>query len=112
MAIPLSLTTISVLRIPEASDYDEPYSGDDETSREISAEGVRAVIDFPGGNLALEGGQQNVAEYGLKCDPVTGGLRHTDWIKDSRDSRVYRIVWFIDFGDHIEARMRDTEGEV
>lgn len=110
--LPLSLTTISVLRIPPANDYDEPYSGADDTSRDVVASGVRAVVDFPGGNLSVEGGQQNIAEYGLKCDPFPGGLRHTDWIKDARDSRVYRIVWHIDFGTHLEARLRDTEGEV
>lgn len=110
--IPLNTTTISVLRIPAASDYDEPYSGADETARDVAAEGVRAVIDFPGGNLDVEGGQQNVAEYGLKCDPISGGLVNTDWIQDARDSRVYRLVWFIDFGTHLEARMTDTEGEV
>lgn len=110
--IPLYTTTITVYRIAEGSEYDEPYDGADETSRELIAENVRAVIDFPGGSLDLQGGQQNVLEYGLKCDPFEGGLKHSDWIQDARDQRIYRIVWFINFGSHFEARLRDTEGEV
>lgn len=110
--IPLATTTITVLRIPTRSEYDEPYDGAGPADRDIIADGVRAVIDYPGGNLALEGGQQNVIEYGLKCDPIPGGLKHADWIQDTRDQRTYFIVWFIDYGSHIEARMRDTEGEV
>jgi hypothetical protein len=110
--IPLSITTISVLRIPPDTDYDEPYGGDDDTTRDVAAQGVRAVVDYPTGNVDLQGGQQNVSDYGLKCDPIPGGLVHTDWIKDEKSGRVYRIVWYLDFYTHLEARMRDTEGEV
>jgi hypothetical protein len=110
--IPLAITTISVLRIPPATDYDEPYSGADDTSRDIAAEKIRAVVDYPLGNLDLQGGQQNVSDYGLKCDPIPGGLVNTDWIKDDTSGRTFRIVWYLDFYTHIEARMRATEGEV
>ena len=109
--IPLSTTTITILRIPAANAYDEPYDGSGEPERDIVASGVRAVIDYPGGNIQLEGGQQNISEYGLKCDPVD--LQHTDWVKDETSMRVYRVVWFMEFpASHIEARMLDTEGEV
>jgi hypothetical protein len=111
--IPLSTTTISVLRIPVADEYDEPYDGAGEPERDVVATGVRAVIDYPTGGLQLEGGQQNVIDYGLKCDPIDGGLQYPDWIKDEYSSRTFRIVWFLEFpGSHVEARMRDTEGEV
>lgn len=111
--IPLSTTTISVLRIPKVDEYDEPYSGAGEPERDVVAVGVRAVIDMPGGNIELEGGQQNVADYGLKCDPIGAVLNYSDWIKDEQTGRTFRIVWFLDyFGSHIEARIRDTEGEV
>lgn len=112
MVLPLWITTVSILRIPQASEYDEPYNGAGETDRDEVASGIHAVIDDPGGTTDVQGGQQNVADYGLKCDPVPAGIDYSDWIRDARDGRTYRIVWFIDFGDHIEARMRDTEGEV
>lgn len=110
--IPLSTTTISVLRTPDANVYDEPYGGAGEPERTVVASGIRAVVDSPAGRLDVEGGQQNIADYGLKCDPIPAGLRYPDWIKDARDGRTFRIVWFVDFGDHMEALMRDTEGEV
>ena len=111
--IPLSTTTISVLRIKPGDEYDDPYSGSGEPDRDVVVSGVRAVIDQPGGRIELEGGQQNIIDYGLKCDLVTGGLKHTDWVKDDYTSRTFRIVWFIEYpNDHIEALMRDTEGEV
>jgi hypothetical protein len=109
--IPLSTTTITVLRIPQPNEYDEPYDGSGEPERDVVATGVRAVIDYPGGTIDVEGGQQNVADYGLKCDPVQ--LAYSDWIKDEFSARVYRIVWYLQFpGSHVEARLRDTEGEV
>lgn len=111
--IPLSTTTISVLRIKAEDEYDDPYDGSGEPERDVMVTGVRAVIDQPGGNLQLEGGQQNVIDYGLKCDPLDFGLKLSDWIKDDLTSRTFRIVWFIYYpNDHIEALMRDTEGEV
>jgi hypothetical protein len=112
VAIPLSNTTITVLRIKDPDLYDEPYAGSGEADRDEVAAGVRAVIDNPAGRVDLEGGQQNVADYGLKCDPIDTGLRYLDWVKDARSGRTFIVVWLIDFGDHIEAQMRDTEGEV
>lgn len=112
MGIPLSNTTITVLRIPDANLYDEPYDGAGEPQRQVAAKDVRAVVDNPGGSVDVGGGQQNVADYGLKCDPFPAGFRYTDWVKDDRNGRCFRIVWFVDFGDHLEALMRDAEGEV
>lgn len=112
MAVPLTNTTIAVLRIPDANLYDEPYDGAGEAQRQIVADNIRAVVDDPRGNIDLQGGQQNTADYGLKCDPFPAGFRYTDWVKDARNGRCFRIVWFVDFGDHLEALMRDTEGEV
>lgn len=110
--IPLSNTTVDVLRIPDPNLYDEPYDGAGEPERDVIAAGVRSVIDQPAGRIDLEGGQQNTADFGLKCDPFPLGFHYSDWVRDTRDRRTYRIVWFIDFGDHFEALMRDTEGEV
>lgn len=109
--IPLSTTTISVLRVAEADLYAEPYAGSDEAARTTVASGIRAVIDRPGGNLQQEGGQQNVADYGLVADPIPE-LKYLDLIKEDTTGRTFKIVWFIDYFDHVEALMRDVEGEV
>lgn len=111
--LPLSTTTVSILRLPTADLYEEPYGGSDVQDRTTVASGIRAVIDQPGGSLQVEGGQQNIANYGLKCDPISGGenLHYLDLIQDDRSGRTFRIVWFIDHFDHIEAVMRDVEGE-
>lgn len=108
--IPLATTTITVLRLPASSDYDEPYSGDTDVQRTPAAQRVRAVIDRPTGAAEIAGGQQNVADYGLKCDYVE--LTYLDHIQDDTTGRIYRITWFIAYPDHVEAGIRDVEGEV
>lgn len=109
--IPLSTTTIDVLRAPANSGYDEPYSGgSDPAGWATVATNIRAVIHHPTGNLDLAGGQQNVVNYGLVCDPVD--LVHTDQIYDRSSKRTYRLTWFMAYPEHVEAGMRDVEGEV
>lgn len=109
--IPLATTTIDVLRGTPASGYDEPYSGGSEPDMLTMAfEDVRAVIDHPTGTLDLAGGQQNVTNYRLTCDPVV--LEHTDLIYDRASRRTYRLTWHIAYPDHVEAGLRDVEGEV
>jgi hypothetical protein len=109
--IPLSTTRIDVLRGTESSGYEEPYSGgSDPAGWDRVAENIRAVIDHPTGNLDLGGGQQNVMNYVLSADPVE--LRHTDRIYDQTSQRTFRITWFMAYPDHVEAGLRDVEGEV
>jgi hypothetical protein len=109
--IPLSTTTIDVMRGSVSSGYDEPYSGgSDPTGWTPVAEKVRAVIDHPSGTLDLGGGQQNIANYGMVCDPVE--LHYSDQIYDRTSKRYFRITWFIPYPDHVEAGLRDVEGEV
>lgn len=110
MGIPLATTTITVLRLPASSDYEEPYAGDTDVQRTATAENVRAVIDRPTGSAEIAGGQQNVADYGLKCDFVD--LTYLDHIRDDTTGRVFRITWFLAYPDHVEAGIRDVEGEV
>ena len=107
--IPLSTTTIAVLRLKEGVEYDEPYGGAEPHNRDTIATGVRAVIDNPGGRVQLEGGQQAIAQYGLKCDPTD--LRILDLVQEERTGRVFRIDWLIAYPEHVEALLRDTEGE-
>lgn len=110
MGIPLSTTKISVLRLPASSDYEEPYAGDNDVQRTPTAQHIRAVIDRPTGTAEIAGGQQNVADYGLKCDYVE--LTYLDHIQDETTGRIFRITWFLAYPDHVEAGIRDVEGEV
>lgn len=110
MGIPLSTTSITVLRLPPSLDFEEPYAGSTDVQRTATAQHVRAVIDHPTGTAEVAGGQQNVADYGLKCDYVD--LTYLDHIQDEKTGRVYRITWFLAYPDHVEAGIRDVEGEV
>lgn len=107
--IPLSTTTIAVLRLKTGSEYDEPYGGAEPLNRDVIATGIRAVLDHPQGRAQLEGGQQNIATYGLKCDPTD--VRYLDMIQEEPTGRLFRIDWFIAYPDHVEAGLHDTEGE-
>lgn len=108
--IPLSTTAIDVLRAPADSGYDEPYAGTSPATWTPVATNIPAVIDRPTGTLDLGGGQQNVADYRLICDPVD--LAYTDQIYDRASKRTFKITWFIGYPEHVEAGIRDVEGEV
>jgi hypothetical protein len=105
--IPLSTTTISVSRIPVGAEYNEPYEDD---QWDLIATAVPAVIDHPGGQLQMGGGQQNVAIYGLKCN--TTDLTYLDLVTDETTGRTFRVQWLVAYPDHIEAQLYDTESEV
>lgn len=108
--IPLSTTSISVLRLNAGSEYDEPYAGTEPHNRTLAASGVRAVIDRPAGNVVLAGGEQAVADYDLICDETDIG--YGDLIQDDTTGRTYRITQLITYpGEHVEAGLRAVEGE-
>jgi hypothetical protein len=107
--IPLSTTTIAVLRIKTGSEYDEPYGGAEPRNRDVIATGIRAVIDNPAGRVQLEGGQQAIATYGMKCDPTD--LQYLDLVQEEPTGRYFLVDWLIAYPDHVEAMLRDTEGE-
>lgn len=108
--IPLSTTTITVLRTPAADIYDEPYSGSTPADREIVATGVRAVIDRPSGfKEQMAGGEQSIVELWLTADPVD--LTHLDLVRDDTTSQVYGVRYVIAYaGSHVEAGLRIVEG--
>lgn len=109
--IPLSTTTISVLRVAAADDYAEPYQGDDTARRTVAATGVRAVIDRPTGREQLAGGEQAIWDFGLVCDPVD--IDYRDTVKDESTGVVYRVVWVMAYpGEHVEAGLTLVQGEV
>ncbi len=105
MGIPLSTTTISVSRT--GAGYTEPYEGD---TWYVVDSAIPAVIDRPAGTLQQQGGQQNVATYGLKCDSTD--LTYEDLVTDETTGRTFHVQWMIAYPDHIEAELYDTAGEV
>ncbi len=108
--IPLSTTTISVLRIKTAGVYDEPYGDAGPETRDIAEEAVPAVIDAPGGDTQIAGGVQAIGTFRLICDPADITFR--DWIRDDLTGRIYRIRWVHTYpGDHVEAGLESVEGE-
>lgn len=108
--IPLATTAITVLRIADPDQYEEPYGGASPSQRRVVAEGVRAVLDRPTGREQVAGGEQSTVDLSLACDPCDIGYR--DVIKDERNGRLYRVVWTLDYGDHIEGGLRIVQGEV
>lgn len=107
--IPLSTTTISVLRLPGVNSYDEPYAGPVELHRTAAATGVPAVIDHPAGGTQVAGGVQAIEDYQLVCDAVEVG--YLDLIRDDTTGRIYRITWLMAYPEHVEAGLRKVEGE-
>jgi hypothetical protein len=100
MAIPISTTTISVLRgteerLPytEQDPYGEGYGDTPIPGQawQIIASGVRAVIGTPSGSEQAVGGQQVTITCSLISDPVD--CIHTDRVVDESDSTVYEVVW-------------------
>lgn len=109
--IPLSTTTVSILRLKPGTENDEPYAGPEPHNRDVVAIGVRAVISYPTGQVQFEGGQQNVARYTCVIDPTD--VHYTDLIQDEQTGRYFKIAWLMDYiGDHVEIGLYDTEGEV
>lgn len=109
--IPLATTTIAVLRTTGPDQYDEPYGGgDDPANREVVASGVRAVLDRPRGTEQVAGGEQSRVDLSLICDRCD--IDYRDLVRDERTGRVYRTVWTLDYGDHIEGGLQIVEGVV
>lgn len=108
--IPVATTSITVLRPPAVDLYAEPYSGTGTATMQQIATGVPAVIERPRGTIQLAGGEQTITELRLLCDPVD--LQRLDRVTDESTGTVYRILWLLVYpGDHIEAGLRDVEGE-
>jgi hypothetical protein len=108
--IPLATTTITVLRVTGADQYDEPYGGTEPHEREAVAEGVRAVLDRPRGTDQVAGGEQTTVDVALVCDRCD--IDYRDLVEDERTNRLYRVVWTLDYGDHIEGGLQIVQGEV
>lgn len=115
MGLPLSTTTITVLRPAPADLFAEPYAGTNVSGLTEVVTGVRAVIDIPvardAGREVAQGGEQTVTEFRFSCDPCD--VANQDYIRDDTTNAVYRVVWHFDFaGHHIEGGLRVVEGLV
>lgn len=108
--IPLATHRITVLRNPAGADFDEPYGGATPGDRDTVAEHVRAVLDRPSGREQVAGGEQSRVDLALTCDRCD--IDYRDLVKDERTGRVYRVVWVLDYGPHIEGGLQIIEGEV
>lgn len=117
MTIPLSTTTITVLRLPAietpgpGEEWLDPY--DAQPARTEVATGVRAHFSSPTGREIVQGGEQERVDFVLLCDTLTVGLNHLDEVEDETTGELYEVVWArrrIGLGlDHIEAGVRAVE---
>lgn len=110
--IPLSTTTITVSARSAADLDDEPYQASTPGALTPKASKVRAVIDRPGGREQLAGGEQNISDFLLSCDPTP--IDRLDVITDDTTGIDYRVVWVLAFAGmdaHVEAGLRLVEGE-
>jgi hypothetical protein len=108
VSIPLATTTITVLRSPPGDVYDEPYDGNVPADWDTVAAGVRAVIDRASGREQVAGGEQNRVDLSLVCDRCD--IDHLDAVRDDRTGRIYRVVWVLDYGPHVEGGLQIVQG--
>lgn len=106
--IPLSTTTITVLRVASVDPY-EPST----MAPGTVVTGVRAHISVPNvGASQIVGGQQSVVEPRLTCDVCD--LRHTDEVRDDSTGQTFQVSWVqqrLGLGlDHLEAGLRIVQG--
>jgi hypothetical protein len=113
MSLPMSTTTIAVLRMPADPERD-PVEDFGMTPTTI-ATGVRAHISTSRGfeNTSV-GAQQSVVMFRLACDPTD--LAHTDRVKDEKTGEEYEVLWTrsrqeLGMG-HVEAGLKQVEGNV
>lgn len=106
--IPLSTTTVTVTEPGTADEYAEPYSTP--AARSVTAHGVRAVIDYPGGQEQIAGGEQAIWNFRLICDPVV--ISRSAQITDDTSGMTYRVEWVMTYPQHVEAGLRYVEGEI
>jgi hypothetical protein len=108
--IPVATTRITVLRNTADAHDDEPYGGHTPADRAAVAQGVRAVIDRPTGSEQVAGGEQSRVDLMLHCDPCD--IDYRDLVRDERTGAVYRVVFVLDFGMHLQGGLQIVEGEV
>lgn len=106
MAVPVATTTITVRRPP--ADVD-PY---ETATLTTVAEHVRARIGSPSGADSRAGGDQEVIDAVLWCDPID--LHHEDVVNDEQTGDTYQIRWTRRQNglglDHVKAGLLTVQG--
>jgi hypothetical protein len=96
VSIPFATTTIGVWRAPTPAPDDEGDWPDptDPVVRSKVFTGVRAHISTSSGRENVASGSlREVADFRLSCDPVDGGLRHTDVVEDETTGEQFEVTW-------------------
>lgn len=118
--IPLSTTTVSVLRTPA----DDPEVGEDDRdpydaqpAPEVVASGVKAHIGQASGTERVAGGTQAILGLRVWCEPFDEGLRATDQVLDESTGITYEVDGQPHHArglglDHIVAPLKLIEGVV
>lgn len=88
MTIPISTTTVSVLR----SDQDGTVDDYDTPTWTAVQSGVRAVIGSHSGTETNAGGSSSTTTARLDADPI-GDLAHDDRIYDESTGLTWHVIW-------------------
>jgi hypothetical protein len=111
MALPLSTTTISILRLPPTDLLAEPYDNPGVAERSVIASGIRAHLDINGSEIT-RGGEQTSYQARFYADPCD--IDHLDWFRDDRNGYLYEVqtaVLYQALGlDHVEGTARRVVG--
>lgn len=109
MAIPISTTTISVLRRSVDPNRDPADAQPDEVA---TSTGIAAHISSPSGVESEAGGTQTLMAFRLSADPCD--LQHTDRVLDEVTGQIYEVLWSAVFDalelEHVEAGLRQVLG--
>lgn len=90
MTLPISTTTISILRIPW-DDHEPRDPLDPRPAAEVIATGIPAHISTSTGIENINGSAQEVVTYRLNCDPTD--VTFEDQILDERTNDIYEVTW-------------------
>lgn len=106
MAIPLALTTVTVV---ERSSDGDPY---EDPTESVLATGVRAVIGSPTGVDLRVGGDKAVIDAAAQLDPCE--ISRTCRLYDEQTEQVWDVAWVqARFGlglDHVRVGLTIVEG--
>lgn len=118
MSIVIATTTITVTRAarpatedPWGDGYDEPADRDESTP--TIASDVRATIAPGSASGSNSGGEQQVAEFRLTCDPCP--LDYRDLVTDDTTGQEYEVLWAVENPGvaglgHVAAGLRTIKG--
>ena len=93
MAIPLSQTTVTIMRVypdPSIVGLADGYAPNPPAARVVQT-GVRAVLPPPNDSSRLVGGDRIVKNLQMQCDPCD--LEAEDTVTDELNGTVWTVLW-------------------